>query len=189
VPADYGETRRELTLVGRAHFRVAHDAARVFHVHAHGVIAEARGTQFSVASDERSTSVEIVVNEGRVSVANERDSLHGVLLQAGDRLVQREGAALITRGVPAAQLVAWTTGARLIDRGTVRDVIPLLARWYGLDVRVADDRVLDRRLSAEWTTATAATVLAEMAQLLQVSVVQRGEVITLVPVIAGSVRE
>jgi transmembrane sensor len=61
-----GERRVRLER-GEAHFKVAKDATRPFFVEARGVAVRAVGTAFNVRLD--SASVEVLVTEGRVSVA------------------------------------------------------------------------------------------------------------------------
>lgn len=68
VTAHYTPGERRVRLErGEAHFKVAKDAARPFFVEAGGVAVRAVGTAFNVKLD--SASVEVLVTEGRVSVA------------------------------------------------------------------------------------------------------------------------
>ncbi|MBW7893825.1 MAG: FecR domain-containing protein [Opitutaceae bacterium] len=59
--------RRALLRKGEAHFRVKKDPARPFYVEASGVSVRAIGTSFNVRMD--SSSVEVLVTEGKVQVA------------------------------------------------------------------------------------------------------------------------
>lgn len=68
IASDFSGPSRRVTLSqGEAHFRVAHDPQRPFVVLAHGVEIRDIGTAFSV--DVRQTAVEVLVSEGRVSLA------------------------------------------------------------------------------------------------------------------------
>jgi transmembrane sensor len=71
VVVQYSETERRVQLTGgEAHFTVWKDKARPFIVDAGGVEVRAVGTAFNVRLGEK--SVEVLVTEGRVAVANEQ---------------------------------------------------------------------------------------------------------------------
>ena len=81
--------RRVALVQGEAHFTVAHDTARPFIVSAHGVAARAVGTAFNVRL--ASSSVEVLVTEGKVSVSEvERVDLN-VLATSADPKPTRWG--------------------------------------------------------------------------------------------------
>lgn len=72
VTEHFSAGERRVRLVrGEAHFTVAKDAARPFFVEAGGVTVRAVGTAFNVRLDP--ASVEVLVTEGRVSVASPSD--------------------------------------------------------------------------------------------------------------------
>jgi len=68
VDVHYTETERRVILrKGEAHFQVKKDPSRPFYVEASGVSVRAVGTAFNVRMD--SSSVEVLVTEGKVQVA------------------------------------------------------------------------------------------------------------------------
>ncbi len=188
VAEDFGRSRREVFLTGRALFRVAHDPSRIFHVHALGTVSEALGTAFSVAADSVASTVEVVVTEGRVGFAVERDSLGLVLLHPGDRVIRRHGGREILRQSLGAHDLAWTHGRRALDRTLLRDAIPQFRRWYGLDLVVSDSALLTQRITADWDGVAAPTAIAELAQILDATAARRGGDILLTPAHDGGDR-
>ncbi|MBS0663305.1 MAG: FecR domain-containing protein [Verrucomicrobia bacterium] len=142
---------------GAVHFRVAHDSARPFVVSTHQVSVQAVGTAFSVEAG--SSSVEVVVTEGRVAV--ERDRPAGtnspgpmVLADAGQHVAvplgAGAGAALQAESLPAAELarrLAWREPRVELDNTRLEDAANLFNRVNRLQLVVPDRELADMRLS------------------------------------------
>lgn len=121
IIVDFSPARRAVRLVrGEAHFAVAKDPGRPFVVSAGGVDVQAVGTEFSVGVAAR--QIEVLVTEGRVSVAHAR-SAHAapdtpaplpVLASAGARVSVAQAATHVAAPVltpvtsaAVAQAQAW----------------------------------------------------------------------------------
>jgi ferric-dicitrate binding protein FerR (iron transport regulator) len=64
---------------------------------------------------------------------------------AGETVAIAAGAA--PRAAPQAlsdEMLAWTTDSLVVSERPLRDVLPQIARWYALDLWVADSALLDR---------------------------------------------
>jgi transmembrane sensor len=168
----FGDGRRDVYLDGEAYFQVRHDAARPFVVHTAGAITEDLGTVFSVRqyTDERVT--EVVVGEGRVLLQGRGGPGGGVTesLAAGELGAVVRGAAPTKTRVDAAQYLAWTDGWLTFGNTTVAAVAAELARWYDLDVVVADPGLAARHLVASFRARTADEALHIVATALDVRV-------------------
>ena len=141
IETAYSAAERRVRLVrGEAHFTVAKNPARPFYVEANGVAVRAVGTAFNVRL--RSDSVEVLVTEGRVRVADalggasllmdkseqvSTDDVH--LLKAGERAVVAGSVEPggMRKPVPAA-LVSATEVERVLawqDRRLEFGAVPL----------------------------------------------------------------
>lgn len=141
IETAYSAAERRVRLVhGEAHFTVAKNPARPFYVDANGVAVRAVGTAFNVRL--RSDSVEVLVTEGRVRVA---DTTRGTsliaeksvqvsaddapLLRAGERAVVAGSVAPggVRQPVPAAAVTASEVGRVLAwqDRRLEFGAVPL----------------------------------------------------------------
>jgi transmembrane sensor len=176
--ADFGRDTRVVRLRGRAHFQVAADSTRPFRVIATGMVAEALGTAFTVADDQSTRQVEVVVTHGRVAFGPQGVSVAPLILTAGDRARGGPNGLTKERGADLGEFVRWTSGARRFAGAPLREVLPQLTRWFGLTV-VADASLTDRRVTADWRRATAGEALAELALLLDARVVQHGDSVRL----------
>ncbi|MEY4938596.1 MAG: hypothetical protein RIQ93_331 [Verrucomicrobiota bacterium] len=157
---------------GEAHFQVTKDAARPFVVAASGVEAHAVGTAFAVQM--RAGSVEVVVTEGRVAVAQGPQTSFApaagsapasaplVTLGVSDRIVVNLSTAVTVTpqvtSVPPAELderLAWRAPRVEFTRTSLAEAIAVLNR-YSAERRpggaarrfvIADDALADVRVS------------------------------------------
>ena len=142
VPSAFGAKIRAVKLEGAAAFAVAKGPATEFRVYAGDVIVVARGTEFTVRNYSADSGVTVVVTEGAVDL---RQGSVVRAMAAGSAVVARPGTA--TRAASAGERDAadsWRTGVLSITNRPLRDVLPQLARWYGLNVTVLDKALLDR---------------------------------------------
>jgi transmembrane sensor len=184
IPAAYGRPGlpREVRLDGQAHFVVRHDSLRPFRVVTPLGTAEDLGTEFVVSTYAETRGMRVVVAEGKVGLhQGTADTLPLVTLSPGD-LAQLDslGTATVRRVDPAPYL-EWTGGALAFDGTPLREVLPQLARWYDVDIRLADSALSGRRLTATFRNQSVSQVLALLALSLDVQVEQHGRTVTLRP--------
>src|SRR5699024_6359912 len=74
VPKHFASSTREVTLTGKAYFKVAHNPERPFIIHSQKGNIKVLGTRFVVQSYPDSKGLMVVVAEGRVALkANEKN--------------------------------------------------------------------------------------------------------------------
>jgi len=173
-------------LEGDAYFVVTHDPKRPFAVHTAYGTATDLGTRFGVRAYPSDSVLDVVVEEGKVSLSVRRDTRppdsppDSLVLTPGDLgRVTAAGRLTVEHVVALAGHLAWTEG-RLEFRDTpLREVVVQLARWYDLEVRLADTGVGRRRLTASFKDEAAPEVLRLIAASLDLRVDRRGGAITL----------
>ncbi len=191
IPASYNVagSGRELQLEGKAYFLVTHDSLRPFRVHTVLGTAEDLGTEFVVTTYPEARGMQVLVASGKVAVRQRApvgatattDSLPLVTLGQGDLArLDSAGTATVIRVDPAAYL-AWTQGALVFDGTPLREVLPQLARWYDLDIRLADASLGSRRLTATFRDQSVSAVLALMALSLDLRVEHTGKTVVFHP--------
>jgi transmembrane sensor len=166
VPADFGVTSRELTLVGEAHFDVHHDAARPFRVHTKAGTAEDLGTEFVIDAYPQNNSTQVVVASGKVALA-------GTALTRGQLgKLDRSGLVTVTSNVDLDSYFSWTEG-RLTFRDTpMNQAIERLGRWYDLEITIADARVATLPLTATFKDES----IAQMLKVIDLTLGLRHEI-------------
>ena len=187
IAAGYGGRARDVTLEGHARFSVRHDEARPFSVRVRGALVRDLGTEFTVRTAEAdSDAVEVAVFEGSVALdAATTDSAQppttrGVVLGPGDRgEVRRDGRVEARRGAASAEDTAWTRG-RLVFRGApLSSVRAELRRWYGVDLRLGDETLAQRRLTATFEGEPVDRVVEAIALAVGADVERSGGTVTL----------
>ena len=136
VPKAFGENLRAVKLEGAASFTVAPGLKVPFQVHARETIIEAKGTAFTVRSFADDDALTIVVTEGTVQVRRDKrvDDI-----TAPRAFIIRDGAEPRTASIDERDAAdAWRNGTLAITNQPLRQVLPQLRRWYGLDLKVPD---------------------------------------------------
>jgi transmembrane sensor len=167
-PAATGQTPRDVTLDGEAVFDVVHDAAHPFTVRAGPLITRDVGTRFVVRAYPTDERREVTVADGSVTVTLGAESgsptIPPLLIHQAER-ARADSAGRLARDidVDTATALAWTAGRLVFVSTPMREVVPELARWYGIDVRLGDSALAERRLSASFTREPVASVLMSVA--------------------------
>lgn len=133
---------------GEAYFKVAHDPARPFTVHAPEAAVTAVGTAFNVNRLDGAT--EITVYEGKVRVTPDFARGRPIFLVAGqkvrvsaDRIENRSDFAVGAMG-------DWRSGWVEMDNGTLGDLVTELNRASGTPIELADPRLEELRLTGRF---------------------------------------
>jgi ferric-dicitrate binding protein FerR (iron transport regulator) len=177
---------RTVYLEGDAYFVVTHDAARPFSVHTARGTATDLGTRFGVHAYPDDSVLDVVVAEGKVSLAARRaDRQHqtprdSLVLVPGDLgRVSAGGRLTAERGAAVDRHLAWIDGRLEFHDTPLRDAVVQFGRWYDLDVRLVDSVVGRKRLTASFKDEAAQEALRLVAASLDLQVSQRGRVVTI----------
>ncbi len=162
VPRGYGRGARDIDLDGEAYFAVVHDDARPFAVHAGDAIVRDIGTAFDVRAYASEAGVRVAVAEGQVCVeahsARCKQSLRG-----GDLAIARDTGVTVIHSTDIAALTGWAHGALVFRAAPLREVVPALARWYAVDIRLGDSTLAGRPYTATFTSEPASDALGALA--------------------------
>ena len=144
VPQGFPDKLRILRLEGSASFVTGPGPKGTFQVRAGDLRITATGTDFAIRAYP-GEEVLVRVREGAVTVQRgetERAVPAGRGLSIGQDGAMREvGPAILE------DAFSWTDGRFMLTDRTLRYAIPAMARWYGLELTVADPALLDRPLT------------------------------------------
>lgn len=160
IPKEFGPKVRAVKLDGGATFEPAAGQEKPFRVVARDAMITATGTAFSVRAWEGDPDVVVQVREGSVTVAAGEESR---TVAAGQSLAI---AGTTMRAPTAEELstsMAWTADSLVITDRPLGEVVPMLRRWYNLDVKIADSALAKRpvTLRAPLTSAREAVAAVE----------------------------
>lgn len=142
IPQDFGAKMRAVKLDGAATFEVAPGLPRDLEVRVRNAIVDAKGTKFTAAGYPTDSAAVVRVDEGSVLVRVGKESRS---LTAGQSLiVGGDGIPRTPTADEVDEALGWTDGRFTVAHRQLREVLPRLNRWYGLDVKVPDLPLLDR---------------------------------------------
>ncbi len=182
----FGDSLRELTLDGEAEFDVHHDATRPFRVRTRTTVTEDIGTRFSIRAYHGDAKVAVAVAEGAVTLARRLGSAarggvpEGVLLRVGELgTLDSLGTIAVSRGASVSRALAWTRNQLVFVKQPLPEVLATIARWYDLDIQVADATVAEHPVTAEFSTQSADEMLQALAVAVEATVERKGRHVTL----------
>lgn len=137
--------KREVIVDGEAYFMVAHDNRRQFVVHTrHGDIVD-YGTEFFVATSDKSTKVALV--EGSI----------GFTAQEGKEMILKPGEEATVVGSDVSvtdknmnEYRAWNTGMFFFEDEKLESIAHVIKRWSSMNITFADDEVRSLHVSGSF---------------------------------------
>ena len=146
VPKQFGELMRAVKLEGEATFTVAPGRTKPFEVRAANTKTLVTGTVLTVRSFTAESAVVVALKEGTATV-KVGDSTRTV--GAGQAVFVKNSAMREPTAPELQEATTWNDKTLTISNRTLRDVLPQLKRWYGVDIKVVDLPLLDRPVSIQ----------------------------------------
>lgn len=144
VPRMFGENLRAVKVDGSANFNVTQTLPQPFRVQVGDAWILVRSTTFAVRRYRDDSAAVIRVKEGMVEVVVGAEVRS---VEAGKALKVADGGRISEPSATEIEETAsWADGRVIISGRTLRYVLPRLKRFYGLDIKVLDTRLLDRQV-------------------------------------------
>lgn len=168
VPKMFGIELRAVKIEGTANFDVTRTPAQVlqqaFEVRSSNVVIQAKETSsFTVRRFKDDNVVIVHAKRGPIDVRageNTRNLPEGSAIK-----VDSAGTMEVPTSEEVAEASSWVDGKASILGKDLRDALPQLKRWYGLDILVQDQSLLSRRvfINADITSKKAAIAAVEQS--------------------------
>jgi len=179
-PASFSTDGRGVRLQGRAYFVVSKDSTRPFRVRTPRAVTEVLGTEFSVDAYASEPDTRIVVSDGRVAVRSDSTHQRSVVAK-GEAATVRRGR-IQTSSVPEIDAeLAWRFGRLAFRNEPLPSVLRSLERWYGVDFRIADSTLSDRRLTATFQDESVSQAIDVLRLTLNLSIHRRDAAFVVAP--------
>ena len=157
IPEDYNSEIRELYLEGEAYFETTHNSDKPFIVHSQHAYTRVVGTRFLVQawSTDLESNIEVVVTEGQVIFGDRRSfdidkKPKEVILSQNQRgMLTGDTGPVVEEVDDIDWYLGWTEGRLIFNNRELREVLPRLERWYAIEIRVEDERIASKRITAE----------------------------------------
>ena len=130
-PTSFTGNERTVSITGEAYFEVSHNAAKPFHVIAHGVNVEVLGTHFNIMSYSDEENIKTTLLEGSVKVSNDSMS---VKISPGQQAVLNNSSndISIQNNIDLEETVAWKNGKFIFHNADIKNIMHQLERWYNV---------------------------------------------------------
>ena len=147
---------RVVRLRGEGSFDVVHDTRRPFTVRTAAGTLRDIGTRF-VVNTETGAGLRVTVESGAVGLRGAGADGAERRVNAGDRATIAVGGEVrVERGAATAADAAWTHGRIVLRDADMPEVTIALRRWYGVVLRVEDQALARRRITATFGSESGA---------------------------------
>ena len=146
IPKGFGSELRSVRVLGSASVTAPATLATPLDVRAGLASLVGAGTTFDVgAEQERPVVVRVRLGELLVkTVASSRTIGLGQSVAIGaDGTVREATPAELREGL------AWADGRLVVEGRSLKEVLPMMRRWYGLDIGVADEALFERTVTMD----------------------------------------
>jgi ferric-dicitrate binding protein FerR (iron transport regulator) len=177
---------REVWLTGEAYFDVNHlhkGAAPVtpgeqFVVHANGVDVVVLGTSFNI--NNRHDETQITLTTGSIELRFANDKLPAMIMKPGEIVKYANDSLIIAREEDKSSAAsAWKDHRWEFDNSSLKDVLQLLKDNFGLDAKVEDEKLWDKKISGAISSDNKEILLNGLSMLLDIKIEQKEGVLIL----------
>lgn len=161
---DYGETNRELALVGEAYFSVEPDKERPLLVSQGDVTLRVVGTTFNLKADPDQDFFEVEVSSGKVMLETKADAIPVAAKELGR---YRKQTGLSKQSSPNLNRHAWKTGIIVFSATPFSEVVEVVERTYDVVLKVSekDLKRCDFPITASFKNVLLKDVLTHLEKL------------------------
>lgn len=175
-------SNREVWLNGEAFFKVTHkNNNQKFIVHTNDKInVEVLGTEFDVLKRQEST--EVFLKSGKVRLSVMQDSgKQEVIMKPGELMVFRNQKFKIQKALAKDTLKAleWTKNRIVLDDISLLEMSKYINDIYGLEVKVANKSLLNKRIWGSAPINNIDTLLMGIAKTFDWKIERQGKIITI----------
>lgn len=165
---------RKVKLKGEAYFTVKHDEENPFVIEAEDILVRDIGTEFNLKAYPEKDTIEILVTEGEVQFYTLYDS--GLNLKAGQRAIYSKRNKMFYRiEKPDTNILAYKTKVFSFNNTDLKSVVELLNEVYNAKIVLANKKLFDCRLTANYKEDNPAIIAEVIAETMNLTLTRKGE--------------
>jgi len=165
-PLVFTSRQRVVYLSGEAYFTVAKDPSKPFIIHTANTETRVLGTVFNIKAYPEEQATTLTVEEGRVRFSLKSDTEKQLILTADQQGILGKENVPVMRKTDAARYTAWKDSELVLENLSLKDIIPLLNRWYGVKVTVRNREIGNERFTGTYREASLSSVANDISQAL-----------------------
>ncbi len=175
-PPHFSEKTRHVRLEGEAYFEVAHNPAQPFQVALpNGDQVQVLGTEFGVGVSPDGLRTEVSVRSGKVRFAPKEKPSGAVLTANQSATYDRNTAQLSVQQDITLNNLAWQAGGLEFVSTPLRQVVTDLEHHYKVEIALLNPALQDCQYTSPRTTQSIQKVLANIALIYQLQVVETAQ--------------
>jgi transmembrane sensor len=174
---DFGNKLREVTLTGEGFFDVVRNEHKPFIIHTAKMDIKVLGTRFNVRSYPTDRTTEAALIHGSIEVSFKDRPAEKILLKPNEKIVvtnrdtielQEQSARGKENAEPLVAIqhltyarndssvieTSWVDNKLVFVKESFKDLAPRLERWYGVTLKLSDERVAALRFTGTFTDET-----------------------------------
>jgi len=169
-PHRFAGENRKVFLTGEAYFEVAHNAKVPFIVGTNRLEVKATGTAFNVSAYPGDDNIATTLVEGKVILYKNQTNQEIKALSPGECLkFDAQKNVFTLESGHTEKNTAWKDGLLVFKNERVEDIAKKLARWYNVEVEIANEKVNGYTFTATFMDETLPQVLELMTLATPVS--------------------
>lgn len=130
-PLQFNGTKREVTLVGEAYFKVHKDAARPFIVHTEGNQIIVMGTSFNISAyDKKNYAASLLEGKVKAVMGNQQ-----ITLVPGKQVIM-ENDEMKEQSFDQSHILSWMNGLYYFNDKPLGELSAVIERWFNVKVIV-----------------------------------------------------
>lgn len=180
VPPTFGSgahMTRAVRVDGAAAFDVPAAGETPLTIRAGDASITASGAALDVRHYATDSAASVRVRTGQATVKSLATGASQTL-SAGQAVSVSNAGAIAPLGTGAGDAFGWADGRFSVTNRPLRDVLPLLVRWYGLDVKVTDAALLDRPVTVQTPLTSSREAIAAIEQTANATFGYEGKTMT-----------
>lgn len=136
-PDHFATDERIVNLKGEAFFDVVKSNGKPFIVKTNDLSIKVLGTKFNVKSYDNESNTYTTLLEGKIELSTNNE--HKAVLPGEQVVFDKKTDILNIKEIDTEPIVAWVDDMFYFDRTPLEDIMRSMSRWYGVEIRYADD--------------------------------------------------
>ena len=150
-PKIFAGNTREVSIEGEAFFQVKPNKEKPFIIHAGNAQIKVLGTSFNVSAYPAAKLLEVIVETGKVQVSTPTAETKELILLPGDKgTLVYTGNSLLKSTNADPNFLAWKTRNLIFKATSLAEVIVSLEKVYKVDIQLADTKLNELLLTAQF---------------------------------------
>ncbi len=159
---------RDVSLSGRAHFKITKNPDEPFVVHNPMVDVTVLGTKFTINQKENTT--QIVLHEGRIQLSGEHINKDVVMDKAGSQIIMNQYGIEKENWISNTLYTSWMKNKISFQQCSVQEVFDFIEDSYDIQAKVDDRGVLNETLYGSAPSDDPYLILNAISEILDTKI-------------------